>query len=344
MTTEHNDMSTMIADAFARLLADRASRQQLDGIETKHDASALWAHFEESGFLDVQVPEEYGGAGQSLEDTFPLLSQAGYWGLPLPCAPTQLARAWLHSAGFTPPSGAVTFARVHQDDDGDAWVSSHVPFGKFSDWVLAQVDDTTAVLLSVDQAQQQGCSGRTDAEVSMTWPDADGTAQRIPFDPQSLASVGSLMAIAFSALLSGAADRVLELTVDYANQRSQFGRSIGRFQAVQNQMSTMAERVWAMRMAARLACQDAGPAAQYAMAAAAKATCSESASHVTDVAHAVHGAMGITQEYDLQLYTRRMHEWRRAGGAENYWASQLGRRVLAQKDSSALDFIIQQVG
>lgn len=175
----------------------------------------------------------------------------------------------------------------------------------------------------------------------MIWPDA--ATQRIEVDRQRLASVDTMTAIVFSALLSGAADRVLELTVDYANQRSQFGRSIGRFQAVQNQMSSMAERVWAMRMAARLACQDADPEAQYAMAAAAKATCSESASHVAGVAHAVHGAMGITQEYDLQLCTRRMHEWRRAGGAQTYWASQLGKRVLAQKDSSVLDYIIRQM-
>ena len=56
------------------------------------------------------------------------------------------------------------------------------------------------------------------------------------------------------------------------------------------------------------------------------------------LAHAVHGAIGVTQEFDLQLYTRRLNEWAKAGGGAGYWSALLGQKVLATQ-GSALDFV-----
>jgi hypothetical protein len=52
----------------------------------------------------------------------------------------------------------------------------------------------------------------------------------------------------------------------------------------------------------------------------------------------VHGAIGVTQEFDLQLFTRRLNEWSRAGGGAGYWAGILGQEVL-RANSSVLDFV-----
>ena len=52
----------------------------------------------------------------------------------------------------------------------------------------------------------------------------------------------------------------------------------------------------------------------------------------------VHGAIGVTHEFDLQLYTRRLNEWARAGGGAGYWSGILGQQILGAK-SSALDFV-----
>ncbi|KAG0741354.1 hypothetical protein G6F24_016736 [Rhizopus arrhizus] len=101
--------------------------------------------------------------------------------------------------------------------------------------------------------------------------------------------------------MAGAMDRVLSLTLDYANTRAQFGKPIGRFQAVQQQISVMAEQVWAVRMAAQLAFQGTGGRPQAMLAAMGKARASLAAPIVADIAHAVHGAIGVTAEYDLQL-------------------------------------------
>jgi acyl-CoA dehydrogenase len=74
-------------------------------------------------------------------------------------------------------------------------------------------------------------------------------------------------------------------------------------------------------------------------AALAKARASEAAVIATGTAHAVHGAIGITAELDLQLYTRRIHEWRADYGAETRWNRVLGRALLDSGAPLALDFM-----
>jgi acyl-CoA dehydrogenase len=60
---------------------------------------------------------------------------------------------------------------------------------------------------------------------------------------------------------------------------------------------------------------------------------------VAAIAHAVHGAIGISEEYDLQLLTRRLHGWRLADGSEGYWAGVLGELRAAAPAMATADFI-----
>ncbi|WP_240464963.1 acyl-CoA dehydrogenase family protein, partial [Pseudomonas aeruginosa] len=75
----------------------------------------------------------------------------------------------------------------------------------------------------------------------------------------------------------------------------------------------------AARMAAQLAFQGSDALPGPLLAALGKARASQAVPQVADIAHAVHGAIGVTEECDLQLYTRRLREWRLAGGSESYW-------------------------
>ena len=141
-----------------------------------------------------------------------------------------------------------------------------------------------------------------------------------------------------AALLAGAMARVLEISVAFANDRVQFGKSIGKFQAIQHQLAVMAEHVAAARMAAEIGCAGAGPLPAPLRAALAKARTSEAAALVAPMAHAIHGAIGITAELDLQLYTRRLHEGRADYGAEGHWNRVVGRALL-DSGAGALDFM-----
>lgn len=147
---------------------------------------------------------------------------------------------------------------------------------------------------------------------------------------------GPARAIMLAAAISGAADRVLEMSVDYANQRVQFGKPIGRQQAVQHQLATMAEEVVAVRLAVDLAGASGWPTPE--RAALATRVAAENAATIANTAHAVHGAIGISEEYDLQLYTSRLHAWRLELGGETLAARSLGRAVL-KANGSTLDWM-----
>lgn len=144
-------------------------------------------------------------------------------------------------------------------------------------------------------------------------------------------------ALARAAAIAGAAGRVLELTTAYATDRSQFGKPIGRQQAVQQTLAVMAEDVVAVRLAVELACAGGLPLTEERVALA-KAIAAEAAPRIADTAHAVHGAIGISAEYDLQLYTGTLRRWRLESGSEGLWQARLGAALL-NRDDEALDWV-----
>lgn len=109
-------------------------------------------------------------------------------------------------------------------------------------------------------------------------------------------------------------------------------------QARQQNMAVMAVLSVSMRSAAQLACASGLPP-QLEAAALAKQIASSTASQIANTAHAVHGAIGISEEFDLQLYTRRLREWRFASGCEHDWSAVLGQRRLAHANESSAGFI-----
>ena len=154
-------------------------------------------------------------------------------------------------------------------------------------------------------------------------------------------NVRHLHASLVAAQMAGALQAVLAMTLQYANDRQQFGRPIGKFQAIQHQLAVMAEQALAAGMAAQLGCSQALPSLPLAPeplnAAVAKARASEAAVEVAALAHSIFGAIGFTAEHDLQLFTRRLHQWRQEGGSESHWHDQLGAHLVLQHAGTTLD-------
>jgi acyl-CoA dehydrogenase len=140
--------------------------------------------------------------------------------------------------------------------------------------------------------------------------------------PLSLAAIGAACEIA------GAAERILEMTVSYANDRVQFGKPIAKQQVVQHNLAIMGEQYLMIRMASQLGCS-AGLAPPDHIVATAKQVSSAAVPVMVGLAHAIHGAIGITMDYDLHRYTTRMQQLRIAHGSESYWATKIGAAHLA---------------
>lgn len=349
-------MNTLMLDSLDRLFKHSFSPAMLRRIEAGGLTDEPWAALESSGFLDLLLPEDAGGAALSLAHAFPLFLSAGYHAVPLPFVQTVLARAWLNAAGVTPPRGAIAISGYETRQASSVLEADNISFGAMADWLLAEIDGQ-CILLPVVAAQREAHGGQGSLIASLRWqarphdavdvsPHFGTSASATPnglnkgSDTKAYASLAVLSAASHAPLLAGAAIRVLDMTLDYAGQRTQFGKQIGRFQAVQNQISIMAERVYAARMAAQLACQASGWLPQALPAAIGKSRSSEAACVVADIGHAVHGAIGITEEYDLQLYTRRLREWRRAAGTEHFWNMRIGAELLGARERTALSFII----
>ncbi|MDL4772363.1 MULTISPECIES: acyl-CoA dehydrogenase family protein [Thermomonosporaceae] len=120
--------------------------------------------------------------------------------------------------------------------------------------------------------------------------------------PEAISAFG---AAAVCAEMTGAAQRVLDMTVEYATTREQFGTSIGTFQAVQHHCADMAIDVLGSRFIAYEAVWrlSAGWEAVQEVSMA-KAWVSEAYQRVCALGHQVHGAIGFTEEHDLHLFTR----------------------------------------
>ncbi len=112
---------------------------------------------------------------------------------------------------------------------------------------------------------------------------------------------------ALAAEQAGGAQRVLKLTVDYIQERVQFGRAIGSFQAIKHRCADMMLKVESALAAANCAAQaaDAGDADFPMLAAMAKAYCSDAYFACASEAIQLHGGVGFTWEYDPHLYFKR---------------------------------------
>lgn len=138
--------------------------------------------------------------------------------------------------------------------------------------------------------------------------------------------VGAFVRVAQSA---GALDAALAMSIDYVNTRQQFGKPLGKFQAVQQVLAIFATEAAAVNVAgaaAAAALDRAGgdPDAALFEIACAKLRTNKAIGAATSIAHQVHGAIGFTREYDLHKLTGPLNGWRSDHGNDAYWADVLG--------------------
>lgn len=138
--------------------------------------------------------------------------------------------------------------------------------------------------------------------------------------------IGAFIHVAQAA---GAMDAALAMSIDYVNTRQQFGKPLGKFQAVQQVLAIFATEAAAVNVAgaaAATALDKAGGDANAALfeIASAKLRTNKAIGQATSIAHQVHGAIGFTQEYELHKLTGPLLDWRSDHGNDAYWADVLG--------------------
>jgi acyl-CoA dehydrogenase len=325
MTTSVNQELQELAES---VFGDAASS------DTGFDAG-LWRTLEETGLARLTLPAEAGGSEGTLEDAAVVLAAAGAHAARVPLVETDLTGGWLlHAAGVPLPDGPLTAVAGELVGDGTTVRGElrRVPWARAATGVAVL---TGAHVVLLDPGTVEITEGTNLAEEPRDTVRVDGTAAAIVTAPDGVAAELRLRgALGRALLLAGAARGALAAAVRYAGERVQFGRPIGRFQAVQQQLALAAGEVAAASAAASAAARaaaDAGfaaPSTRFAVAAA-KSRTGEAAGSVARVAHQVHGAIGFTREHDLRLWTTRLWAWREEDGSDAEWNAELGSTVLA---------------
>ncbi len=290
-----------------------------------------WRAIEEAGLPLALLPEEQGGFGLAAADAFDLMRIAAAQAAPLPMAETMAANWLLAQAGLPLADGPASFAIA----GGEAMLR-RVPWA-------GQVE--CLVLVSGDTVHRLGKGQFTvQAQTNAFWPRWDvtvdpGTGQKGTLaDAAAVAlNLGALMRV---MEMAGALQRIVDVTVGYANDRVQFGRAIGKFQAIQQQMAVMATHMAATNAAADMASEAFGLPEATCLIAAAKARAGEAAGISTGIAHQVLGAIGFTAEHRLHLFTRALAVWRDEFGSDRYWQQRLGATVLEQHADDLWAFVV----
>lgn len=310
--------SDILADAARRLFEQQVDAKLVEAAEQGTWSEALWRALADAGMTDPLVPEALGGQGGSWIEAEIVIRASAAAAAPVPLAET-IAAGWLLScAGIKPPAGPLTFASA----DGRA-----VPWGREAGHVaiVRPAGGRTEIAL----AARPNIAGPADRNVALEPRETLDLAKAkiidagaVDLDPDAPRLLGALIR---SIQIAGALEASVALSVRYANERIQFGKPIGKYQAIQHQLAQLAAEAAAAKVAAGSAVRAVGSDLPRFEIAVAKARASEAAGIGAKIAHQVHGAIGFTYEHRLQFLTRRLWSWRSEYGNAGHWQAELGR-------------------
>jgi alkylation response protein AidB-like acyl-CoA dehydrogenase len=368
-TDEQNQLRTAVRKFCADNFDEQSVRRLMES-DPPFDAK-VWARLgAELGVLGLSVPEEDGGVGGTLVDQAVAVEELGaslacgpvfgtvFLAIPaLVAASAGQARDELiaelvegrRTAAFAVPDRAGALGEVSVTADGDSLtgtVERVVDAGAADDLLVAARNADGLALYAVDAAAA-GVQRIPLVTLDLTRPQAtvqlSSAPGRLIAGPDEAERVIEHALQVGSALLAveqvGAAQHLLDLSVDYAKSRLQFGRQIGSFQAIKHKLADLLVDLEHARSAAyhavwAIADGSDDPALS---ASIAQATCSAALSRIADDTIQVHGGIGFTWEHQAHLYFKRAATDAALLGSAEQHRDRVAELVLDVLDGSAAD-------
>jgi acyl-CoA dehydrogenase len=338
MTTTSQDVDPALAGLVAKFFTDLVQPAVLDRAEAHGLLPELWKATEELGFPLVGIPEEAAGSGGSLRDLLVVLEAAGRTAAPLPLVETSLAAWLLATSGVQVPAGpmAVVLPSARTSltlrVDRLSGVAADVSWARGAGRLVVLVDDDAgdpqvAVVDPTAGTIEPGTDLAGQPRDVVRFTDAPAAVRPWPLTVEAAAARGGLLR---AAQMAGAVQEISRLTRAYVAQRVQFGQPVGRFQSVQQHVVSLAQAAVVSSLAVERAGLAAASGAGTFDPCAAKLVVNQSAALAVRSAHQAHGAIGMTQEYRLQHFTRRLNAWRGDSGDEHALALGLAAAVLRE--------------
>jgi alkylation response protein AidB-like acyl-CoA dehydrogenase len=301
-----SDEQQAIKETAREMLADRSPLSKVrEAAEARDYDDALWSEIRGLGWPGIAIPEEHGGQGLGMVELAILCEELGYACAASPFLSNASAGLFVHHAGTDEQrerwlpgiaSGERRGAAAFQPRSNDLVVDA------VGSAVLVLNDGDRAVLVEPGQAEIEPLE-LIDATRSYARVTASG-GDELPGDVEGAADRA---VVSLAAELTGLGQRAMEIAIDYAKERQQFGRPIGAYQAVSHRCAEMLYDIEEARSLTYYAAwaADAEPESLPLAASMAKAKSSDAAWRVTNEALQVLGGIGFTWEHDLHFLLKR---------------------------------------
>ncbi len=323
----------LLQETIRQFLANENGPNQL---RARFDAEepfdeTLWKGMMELGLGGLLVPEEHGGAGLEMVDAAVVAEVMGHGAAPGPFlghtlaglaialgGSTEQKRSWLPKLATGDALGTVAFGEQDGSWLPEQWsvagealtgTKCYVPYAAQADVIVVGIQGGGLALVEPgDGTTIEPFEGvdRTRRLYTLT---LDGAAASVlSEDAEASSKVRDAALILLAADAFGGASRVVEMSVEYAGTREQFGVTIGHFQALKHQLANMALEIEPARAVYWYAAHafDHVPEDRERMAALAKAHITDRFMHVAREATEAHGGIGFTWECDVQIWFKRV--------------------------------------
>jgi alkylation response protein AidB-like acyl-CoA dehydrogenase len=362
---EQEELRNIVRQFLDAKSPEAAVREQME-TEKGYD-DAVWSQMSEQlGLQSLIVPEEFGGSGYSYVELIVVLEEMGRALLCAPYFSTVVlgANTLIHSGddaakaahlpgiasgetiatlAFTEPNGRWDESGIEAtaEADGDAFkisgTKSFVLDGHVADLIIVAARTGAGVSLFAVQGDAAGLTRTSLSTMDQTRKQAkldfDGvTGTLIGTDGGGwdvLSTVLDLAAVALAAEQVGGAQKCLDMAVEYAKVRVQFGRPIGSFQAIKHKCADMLLEVESAKSAAYYAgwCASEMNDELPSVASLAKAYCSDAYFHASAENIQIHGGIGFTWEHPAHLYFKRAKSSELLFGDPTYHRELLAQRI-----------------
>jgi acyl-CoA dehydrogenase len=330
-----SDLTDSVEKLFAQHCTDKVRLAAEAGIWPE----ALWQAVEAAGLPLALVDTGEASLGVSVQDAFDIARIAGAHAAPIPLPETMLANWLLARAALPAVAGPAVYGyALGIVADADTRVRRElprIPWGRQATVIVGYRHKNDHRLRLCPRAEMSVLSFDNIAKeprdtVALDMAMAGAVKVNAGPSPLTAKSVQAAAAALRTAQMAGAIEAATRLTVGYVKTRVQFGKPLGKFQAIQQQVAVLAEQAALARAAADMAADAFARGIDLNAIAAAKTVVGEAANVTANIAHQMHGAIGFSQAYALQHLTRRLWSWRDDDGNEADWASHLGSHLMSR--------------
>jgi len=338
-----SEMKDMILEVVERMLKENVDKDLVDVVEKGQWSPEVWALFEENGMTVVAISEENGGADGDLDDLLNIVRLTGKYAAPIPFAEMTFANYVLQYAGLNIAQGLVTYMISHEQalslENGKlSGTAMNVNWARHTNHLVAlakSTDGTHLVEVNLNEATILPSANLAgEPRDTVTFNDAPVTQVSNALTVEEISYMTTLETAFILALMTGAIEKVNELTVQYTKERQQFGLPIHRFQLVQQHIVQLAGET-AISVAAFHNITASLLTNNYKNEVAyARLRFEESITAAATIAHQVHAAIGTTYEHQLHQFTRRLWAWRDEGASSDYWSARVATELLENSGAS----------